>query len=360
MRRNQAQLQISAGRQAFTLVELLIVCTIIVILIALTLVVTNAAINSAKEAKTRATIQKLDVAMQQIFETYDEKFRSIQSKVAVEYPAPFFDEEERQRIAVHFIRDQMRMEMPQSWDEVGGTGYAQPLPFDPDKVIKTPQGRSFIINENKPTSVGEPGVFRYYFSLHETHVKGKVDTAKSPVRAALLFLIIQNLNPEALDAFRGSEIADTNGDGLLEFVDARGNPIHFLRWAPAFPGSDLQPNVLALVRDPKYNHNTDDESWWLARDVRLQKAMAEARHNYPDPITEGRDAIGWFLYPLIYSAGRDGHYDLTSKDPNVLRLGADGVLDPFAFPFGMPIDSSGTGALNHFDNIHNHRLNKNF
>ena len=36
--------------------------------------------------------------------------------------------------------------------------------------------------------------------------------------------------PVGVDAFLEQEIADTDNDGLPEFVDAWGNPLRFYRW----------------------------------------------------------------------------------------------------------------------------------
>ena len=324
MQRKPAQLRISAARRALTLVELLIVGAVIVLLAALTLVAVNMAAGTAKITKTRSTIQKLDAAMQQIFETHEEKFAVIRKQVAAEDKTKDLDQETRQKIVAHFVRDLMRMEMPQNWAEVE----AGPLTL-------TLGGKTYSTADSP---------LREYYLQHGT---------ASP--AELLFLIIQNLNPEALEAFHGSEVADTDGNGLLEFVDAWGKPIRFLRWAPAFSDSDFQQNVLSLC-DPPYvplSNVQSNRDWWRARDDRLQKAVERASENHPDLLDErvnvGPGIVGWFLYPLIYSAGPDGNYGLDEGDNVPPELGAEGILDPFRLPYGMP-----TGSR-HFDNIHNHQ-----
>ena len=322
MRRNREQLRISASRQAFTLVELLVVCAVIVLLAALTLFAVSKVAHSAKVAKTRATIQKLEAAIQPIFESYESKFLNIRSQLANMDPP--LDEAIQQQIAAHFIRDLMRMEMPQNWKEV-----------ETPPITITINGKTYTPDESP---------LRVYYK--------DAAAGKSPSRSALLFLIIQNLNPEALEAFHGSEVADTDGDGLLEFVDAWGRPIQFLRWAPAFPDSDLQQNVLALC-EPKYvpQRNVEDNRWWLARDDRLKAAMVKASEQHPFLLDEQTNptGIGWFLYPLIYSAGPDGKYGIDEGDDSPPTVGTDGILDPFEYPYGMPNGSS------HLDNIHNHQ-----
>ena len=323
MQRSHTQLRLTVNRQAFTLVELLVVCAVMVILAALTLVVISTVAHSSKVTKTRSTIQKLDAAMLQIFETYVDQFAVIKKRIALDNPE--LDEEERQKIAAHFIRDLMRMELPQTWAEAGA-----------DPVEMTHNGKAYSI-EASP-------LLDYYRRAHSS-------ATKPPSQAALLFLIIQNLRPEALEAFHGSEVADTDGDGLLEFVDAWGNPILFLRWAPAFSDSDWQQNVLSLC-DPPYvpqSNMQTNRDWWIARDERLQKAMETASVNHPDPLDERTNTVGWFLYPLIYSAGSDGRYGIHADEDFPPTLGNGNILDPFALPYGMPEGAS------HFDNIHNHQ-----
>jgi prepilin-type N-terminal cleavage/methylation domain-containing protein len=346
MQRNQEQLWFSVNRQAMTLVELLVVCAIIGILAVLTLVVVNQVTTSAKVAKTRATIQKIDAAMQEIVESYEGKFSVIKRRVARDFPGPDFTDEDRQEIAAHLIRDLMRMEMPQNWGEVN----AEPIE----------------ITRKDTKTGGRESPLRIYYQKEYDRVTNNGGKSEEPLdkeafRAALLFLVIQNLNPEALEAFHGSEVADTNGDGLLEFVDAWGKPIQFLRWAPAFSDSDLQQNVLKKAGYTPTNRDAN-RSWWSIRGIDLQTAMEDASMEHPDLLDERvnrvSDVVGWFLFPLIYSAGPDGKYGIDDGEeggekPPVLEAGE--ILDPFGFPWGMP-----DGTKSHFDNIHNHRWYKSF
>ena len=303
MKRNYEQLRISASRRAFTLVEMLVVVSVIAILAALTLFAVNKVSVSSKIAKTRTTVQKIDVAMQQIFETYEDKFLVFKNKVANDDTTKNLDKETQLRIVLHYLRDTMRMEMPQCWAEVSA---------DP-AAIKL-NGKNYDALDKSP-------LLKYY--------QNTKPAGTTPSRSALLFLIIQNLNPEALEAFHGSEIADTDGDGLLEFVDAWGRPIQFLRWAPAFTDSDLQQNV----------------PWGNA------EAARRASEQHPFLLEGQGDIIGWFLYPLIYSAGPDGVYGINEGDG---KWEPGDEIDPYALPIGKPTGSE------HFDNIHNHQRYRGF
>lgn len=71
------------------------------------------------------------------------------------------------------------------------------------------------------------------------------------------------------DDFRDNEVKDTDGDGLLEFVDAWGEPLQFYRW-PIFYSSDSQRglrryNNIIETRDQNPldpNQELMNPAWW--------------------------------------------------------------------------------------------------
>lgn len=387
-------------RRAFTLVELLTVVIIIGIMATISVSVLTGAMQSARESKTRATIKRIDTAILEIFESYEERYNEIAAmnfdddkvRDAFDLAAavPVTDGH-RAAIRLHMIRDLMRMEMPCSWAEVfdstnGGTPKAK-------------QGSiPFKAHDDSVTvfAIPEPAVLGYYYRAYTDYIQRLVDAGadadtrtkavqNGPGRAALLYLVVANLNPEALEFFQASEIADTDGDGLLEFVDAWGRPIQFLRWAPAFPDSEVQSDVLTGSGHTVGTGDDPEDVWkggpasvtqtnWDAIDLgdtaqpaSLPREFKRAFERNSDPFDRYGVQRAWFLYPVIYSAGPDGIYDIaseeadaTSKTPvspkvsNVDGL-SHGMLDPFAYPIGYPIDSDGNGVLNHYDNITNHQ-----
>ncbi len=403
--------------KAFTLVELLTVIVIITILASISLFALTGSYEEAKIVKTRGTIQKLDVALQTIFESYEEKFDAItinRQKLATALNRSVTDAD----LAIaklHFIRDIMRMEMPQSWAEVN---YTNGIAADP-KSFPIPI-RETNVAASKAYSIDPPAVLSYYRSASAF---SSTNPLNDPA-AELLYLIIANLNPEALENFRGAEIGDLDGNGLLEFHDAWGRPIRFYRTVPAFEGSDRQPNILAdanRLGNAGFVYgvgSADNSLLWangpnavLATDwatistkewstlttpvEKRTKAYIQANESHPDPFDEKHVARSWFLYPLIISAGPDGLFDINGQEPPIpptsggaatncvswTATDRDEKVPPIymqmAQPTGMPGDydsptnpsgshgSAGhvcdrNNALNHYDNIHNHRQSGGF
>jgi hypothetical protein len=96
--------------------------------------------------------------------------------------------------------------------------------------------------------------------------------------------------------FNQRDFADTDDDGMPEFIDGWGRPIGFLRWAPGFR-SDMQTG------DPVNDHDPFD----------------------PRKV----DTLAYRVFPLIYSAGPDGAYgdDAGGTSPFGIE-GHSGPVDP--------------------------------
>jgi len=345
----------------FTLVELLVTIAIIAILAGISLVALHAAQESARDAATRATISKINFYVMQLYQSYGTRRIDI-------IPPPVGPD--AAKIRLDCLRDLMRMEMPDRWTDLDRTPQLDP------KTPANNRGVPFRFTYGAVTYYVRPPVtWRAYLrryqhcqdAVNDKYGGGPAD-GEGPERLArhesaeCLYLVVMTNFPEASQHFLDNEIADTDDDGLREFIDGWGNPIRFLRWAPGFTDTDFQPRV-----DPPDN----------------AQARQIACNTDPDPLNPRRIATayaplpGWRLVPLIYSAGPDGIYDIAATpnaDPAFPNTSYSYTGDPYvvlfdtnnvAYMLGTPRDrynrsvtatGPANGRLDHYDNIHNHRL----
>jgi len=216
--------------RAFTLVELLVVIVILTILGSLSLAGLNVGRQRAKVDATASTIRKLN-------ETVMEQYESYPSRIIASGTS-----------GLNQLRRIMVEEMPDTWSDVFTVASGS---------CKTAPGRAYA----------------RYKQLTLSNAAKLSDNAS----AECLYMIVtrSGYDPSALDQFRPLEVGDTDGDGLREFLDAWGNPILFIRWAPGF-------STLSPVQEPDSTKNHDP----------LDSSFA--------------DPNGYALYPLIVSRGADG------------------------------------------------------
>lgn len=219
------------SRNGFTLVELMVVIVIISILSALTLSGLAGARQRAKIDKTKSTIRKIHEIVIPQYESY--------ADLRVSGTTPL---EKLQALRTRAIKD-----LPDQWDDIqAGT----PL---------TAASQSYLSIKTKLS--GKP--LTDYFQGAE---------------CLALIVLRGGFNPDANEQFRGDEIGDSDSDGALEFLDAWGMPIRFIRWPAGFD-SFIQP------ADPDVNPDRMD----------------------PNRVSgSGGPGADYGLVPLIYSAGPDG------------------------------------------------------
>lgn len=289
----------------FTLVELLIVVTIIALVAGMMLFALAGARNNALERKTKTTIQRLNEALLARWVGYETRrivWQEGQGPNSATSPIA------AARLRLRGLRELMRMELPQAWSEVSG----QPT----TGIVRPAANRAYQrrINEAKSKDGKKASESANFSDL---------------ANAECLYLILTTRLGEEesiRDSVKDSEIGDVDGDGLFEFLDGWGNPICFIRWAPGFV-SDFQPEEARMNPRNKDYHDPFDS---LMTD---DKAFA--------------------LYPLIYSAGRDKKWDIHHKREGDMN-------SPYTQTnMGQPMDEDGFGyeennVDNSRDNIHNH------
>ena len=232
---------VSRGRRGFTLVELLITVSIIGIMASMVLFALFSAQEQAREQKTRALIAKLNNIVLARYDSYRTRRVPIHSQAdqyvdsntdGIWNPGEqlirdwngndVWDDRPSAKDRLDVLRDLMRMEMPDRWSDVYD-GAA--TPFDDPA---NPPGRK----------VARPALSRAYFQKYQQVTGGTGPPADVQNQGAeCLYMIVMEAiaqEGDAREVFRPDDVADTDGDGFPEFVDAWGQPIRFLRWAPGF------------------------------------------------------------------------------------------------------------------------------
>ena len=285
-------------RRSFTLVELLATITIFAILLGVVLAGVAGAERFAREAHTKDLIVRLNQVVMTKWNNYLTRRVPVNLANATGPGAAA-------ELRLNALHELMRMEMPERFTDI--TANRTYLSSDPPLL----------------------GVYR-----------GKIGNSTTALNqpAKCLYLIVNFGTDDDDDAslFSEADVKDVDGDGLRVFVDAWGNPIQFLRWAPAFV-SELQPN-------PPVSPYQFDPAGVLAK-----------RRNSTDPLA------AYALYPLIYSAGRDGILDVTSGSPDYSKIKNDPFDDSVRTVVGRaPIQDPPPAATRtddaSADNIHSHAI----
>ncbi len=318
----------SVFRPSFTLIELLVAISIIGIMAGMVLYAVLGAQTDARVARTRGTIQKINEIVLQKWEEYRYKPVNVQLPSDLKIPIPGsvpprspVSPRESARLRMIILRDAMRMEMPDRITD---------LIYEPSRYT--------VAYKNSPTSTAARKIRRplpHGFGLVYDALRNQVSalkvqghpnwvtgfdldnlatydpdslgfvvgrfTSDTDVRwqnavqsPELLYLFIstsQYGGSSALEFFRPSEVGDTDGDGLLEFIDAWGRPISWIRWPAGYPSD--------LVR-----YADDDAMDPLKTDWRYRPGVAS-------------DWQPRTIVPLILSPGPDEEYGVTFDFGNV-------------------------------------------
>lgn len=202
-----------------------------------------------------------------------------------------------------------------------------------------------LIRHEMPDRAGDLNVFSgealpSVTQMYKTKFNKSSDS--SHAAAELLYMIVM-ADPVGAGMFSEGEVGDNDQDGLPEFVDGWGRPIRYILWPAGFFRTDnceTELQATTNTNDAKFVHDPFDTA----------------------NIEPGTPA----LYPLIYSAGPDGIYDInrgttSGNEQNTFNYPAS--LDPMTKDgdnryIGQPWnDTDGNNrVLHHFDNITNHSM----
>jgi prepilin-type N-terminal cleavage/methylation domain-containing protein len=284
-------------RRGFTMVELLIVITIIVMLAGMSLSAMAKARERSKLDATKATVAKINDLVMKRYASYGARRMPYSTSGS-------YDVRSNLLIRMVSLRCLMQMEMPDRWTDITNP----PLPS------------LYLNNTPNAETMRRTALSQIYYAKYNAN---KANLNPDHQQAKCLYLWVTTAMPEAKALFRGEEIRDVDGDGWKCFVDGWGNPIGFLRWAPgASAWSDIQ------VADATNHHDPFDP-------ILLQSGP----NGYAASV--GMTTPAYQLYPLIF-AGVLGK--VNGVDDYGIVLG-NGVLsgdskttpqslpDPFLAPF---------------------------
>ena len=396
-------------RAAVTLIELLFVMMILVILVAAAFGAYTGAVAQARIERTRAIIARLDLLITEKYESY--KTRAVPIRVlagtrpvgdsyqdtaadntltngmydngeTIVAPSTAPYEYGAAEYRLYALRELMRLEMPcVKADVVVGPVQQSYFPGP----VPPGYGLQFLS--------ARPALNRNYLK-RACNIPGGLAAWTEPYEGAeCLYLIVSSMRDgedSALSSFAPSEIGDFDGDGMLEFHDAFGNPIEFVRWPAGYsehPGPlSTSPNgewgAAGVDDDSDGIDDNPSEAGWPGSDDILPPPTPQTRNfkKAPDPFdplkVDGRYRLPnnfitpFALYPLVYSPGPDEEYDIVAFGFNRHQGGQfDGLpiatsrelLDPYRVEFtgtparrsnGSPYDPDGVAGF--ADNITNH------
>jgi prepilin-type N-terminal cleavage/methylation domain-containing protein len=257
----------TTARLGFTLVELLIVIAIIAVLMGLSLSVMSGLTSQAEQEATNATIRKLDGLLQQRMEAFDRAFTGARKDSAVGIVSGLMASQQifgvRQEVLEILAKKRsFRFEFPQRFAErlleEHGPNQTSPAPQVanlPNSIffaIAAPAARQRLVDGGNaaPTPQQVLTETTAAFARHRPETES----------AELLYFALTSSTSYGVpqvdtDYFTNREVADTDGDGLPEFIDAWGFPLRYYRWPTRLIDRNAPFPFQPILSDP--NDPTD-------------------------------------------------------------------------------------------------------
>ena len=228
-----------AAQQGFTLIELLISISIVSLLATVLVAGMSTLQRQAQIRRAEQQVQKIDQLLMTRFQDLINKPLPIQFPSLGPNPTPLEISIRKDQI-LFCRRELMRMELPDRITDVTNVNYVfNDLSTNTQYSMMTP---------------GSTNAFRRKAVLNANLGNTWTEDHQGSECLYLILSIMQDQDANALDFLFPSEIGDTDGDGMLEVLDAFGNPLGFLRWAP---GISARSGVDGRWGTPNVDDNND-------------------------------------------------------------------------------------------------------
>lgn len=291
----------SASRPSFTITELLIVMMFIALLATMTLFGLHGVMEESRAARTRSQMDKLNQLLMDRWDAY--RTRPVRVAMVNNANVMAFN-----RLTA--LRELMRMEMP-------------------DRITDVLDNPVFLS--------ARPALSRRYLNRA---TPGWTTLYQESECLYMILASMQDGDTNGLEFLASNEIADLDGDGMREILDAWGTPIVFLRW-PAGARTPLQlGDTNPADGDAGASADPFDP---LRRDPRWFDG-----NGANDPFA---------LFPMVVSAGANKAFGIGTDDtPNIHYNATVPPNDPYmTFPSNAALQmGSIINAAQAADNISNH------
>ncbi|MCX7408730.1 MAG: type II secretion system protein [Planctomycetales bacterium] len=263
----------SDKRRGFTMIELLIVIGLIALLMSFSFMALRAAISSARIAATKTTIRKVHTQLQQRFESY--RFQSSKQELLTKQVAqqqalnvgfPYMDRN-GPLLEVFARKEFVRRNFPQSFAELcNQTGDPTSSSFGKPGVPDVDDDSNGSVDFISPGVIdiaelgfGDDLPLAALVRRELAQANGGFPMKHNPITESAVLLHILSTtdtlgtrSSEQAD-FSGSEVVDTDGDGLLEVVDAWGKPLRYYRWPTRLFYPDGSVTLPTVMQNPPGN-----------------------------------------------------------------------------------------------------------
>lgn len=288
-------------RKAFSLMELLVAVTIIIILMGMLLVGMGNILGSSREAATRTTLKKVH----EILKQQQNEFNLVRERTKIpRFNEPCLPESSEQLMEILHWKRKYREAFPQRYaDLFDQMGKLTPI----GKKVESIAVRVLVEEGSPPTP---PNISNAAVEARMQQMLPNSDSVNGKSTSSeLLYLIltegaVQGVATSDSDQFSANEVQDIDGDGLMEIVDGWGNPVYFYRWPTRMiRPCDPENPTAALAVDPvranlpavsnQYwailagsnldsgilGRDGDDPLSWLSKTIRTNLSVVELNSN---------------------------------------------------------------------------------